>query len=71
MVPVDGFLRKNADCEITIEPRRKKKDLFLETDLGIGKVFVEFDDEFEAADALSVGSYNLRLWMVGSSAPIL
>lgn len=62
-MPVDGFIRKNADCEITIEPRRKKKDLFLETDLGIGKIFVEFDNEEEAAEAWSVRVYNVRRWM--------
>ena len=55
IVPVDGFLRRAADCELLIEPR-KKDELHLETELGIGKIFVEFDDHFEAAEALKVGS---------------
>ena len=58
IVPVDGFLRRAADCELLIEPR-KKDELHLETELGIGKIFVEFDDHFEAAEALKVGSLPL------------
>ncbi len=58
IVPVDGFLRKNADCEIFIEAPRKSS-YHLEANLGIGKVFVEFEDEFESADARAVGSLTL------------